>query len=80
MFLRGETISILHMGQKEFCKAPCGQLKALAMKVTLLSHLIAMNFWSMSESIVTSALFNVCLHFWGTGIQVLIISCSPPLS
>lgn len=52
MLLRGETISILHMGQREFRKAPCGKLKALAMKVTLLSHLAAVDFWSMNESIV----------------------------
>lgn len=74
MLLRGETISILHMGQREFCKAPCEQLKALAMKVILLSHLTEMNFCSMNESIVVvmTVLFNVCL-FWGTSSYDLLL-------
>lgn len=70
------------MGQGEFDEAPCEQLKALALKVTLLSLLSAMTFWPMNESIVVSALFKGCLHFWGAGVQILflMISCSPALT
>lgn len=71
-----------HTGQGEFRKAPCEQWKALALKVALLSHLSAMTFWLMNESIVVSVLFNGCLHFWGPGVQILflMISCSPALT
>lgn len=44
------------------------------MKMILLSHLTAMNFCSMNESIVIvmSVLFNVCL-FWGTSSYDLLL-------
>lgn len=80
MLLRGETISVLHTGQREFCNAPWEQLSFGHERVTLLSHLTAVNFWSVNESIVMTVLFNVCLPFWGTGIQALRISFSPALS